>query len=299
MAGVRSDTHFTTWPAGSKTKPMARLGQPLFMPSRVQGCARRTGFLAGGFTLIELLVVIAIIAILAAMLLPALARAKFAAYRVNCASNLHQIGVALRLYVDEFQRYPIFGDSRAAPVGTDRRSVFWDYKLLSYTSGNKGIFLCPAMLGTNRDVGTNWSIVDRVLVLWPNRSYGYNAAGVGFKSGYSIEPRYGDSLGLSKSLEMFFGQPDFRRESEVAAPGDMIATVDYNPMIDDDNDGDFHADAVYALTFDATRHRGRANAVFCDAHVEYAKSNVWKSAGWRLRWNYDHQPNTNATPYFP
>jgi prepilin-type N-terminal cleavage/methylation domain-containing protein/prepilin-type processing-associated H-X9-DG protein len=277
---------------------MARNGQPAFTPSRVQGRARRKGLLARGFTLIELLVVIAIIAILAAMLLPALARAKFAAYRANCASNLHQIGVALRLYVDEFQKYPIFGDSRFVVPPTDPRSVFWDYKVLSYTSGNKGIFLCPAMVGTNKDVGTNWSIVDRVSVLWPNRSYGYNAAGVGLKSDYMGLPNRGGSLGLSGSLEAF-GQADFRRESDVVAPGDMIAVVDYNPTIDDDNDGDYHADAVYALTFDAVRHRGRASAVFCDAHVEYAKSNVWKSAGWRLRWNYDHQPNPTAPPYFP
>jgi prepilin-type N-terminal cleavage/methylation domain-containing protein len=56
---------------------------------------------ARGFTLIELLVVIAIIAVLASLLLPALGRAKRSARSVACLSNLHQIGLALDLYVQE------------------------------------------------------------------------------------------------------------------------------------------------------------------------------------------------------
>ena len=61
------------------------------------------------FTLIELLVVIAIILLLAAMLLPALSRGREAGRTASCQSNLRQYGLALRMYVEDFQKYPPHG----------------------------------------------------------------------------------------------------------------------------------------------------------------------------------------------
>jgi prepilin-type N-terminal cleavage/methylation domain-containing protein len=138
------------------------------------GPARSPAGRGPAFTLIELLVVIAIIAILAALLLPALARAKDESKKAKCLSNLHQIGLTQAMYVnDNHEVYPFSGAGWPQLPFVDLLKLYSPYIPNHTNDGN--FFFCPAEEG--RGFNIEWVLANGYFtpsqLLFPDSYYYY------------------------------------------------------------------------------------------------------------------------------